>query len=62
MSGAFPETVVLMITAFSTTEEAVEAMKQGAYDYITKPFKNEEIRLIVKNALERRELRRKISC
>jgi two-component system response regulator PilR (NtrC family) len=52
-----PETVVLMITAFSTTEQAVEAMKQGAYDYITKPFKNEEIRLIVKNALERRELR-----
>jgi two-component system response regulator PilR (NtrC family) len=32
-------------------------MKQGAYDYITKPFRNEEIRLIVKNALERRELR-----
>ncbi|PLX72857.1 MAG: Fis family transcriptional regulator [Desulfuromonas sp.] len=53
-----PETVVLMVTAFSTTEEAVEAMKQGAYDYITKPFKNEEIRLIVKNALERRDLRR----
>ena len=52
-----PETVVIMITAFSTTEEAVEAMKQGAYDYITKPFKNEEIRLIVKNALERKELR-----
>ena len=52
-----PETVVLMVTAFSTTEEAVEAMKQGAYDYITKPFRNEEIRLIVKNALERRELR-----
>jgi two-component system response regulator PilR (NtrC family) len=52
-----PETVVLMITAFSTTEEAIEAMKQGAYDYITKPFRNEEIRLIVKNALERRELR-----
>ena len=52
-----PETVVLMVTAFSSTDEAVEAMKQGAYDYITKPFKNEEIRLIVKNALERRELR-----
>ena len=52
-----PETVVLMVTAFSTTDEAVEAMKQGAYDYITKPFKNEEIRLIVKNALERRDLR-----
>ncbi len=53
----FPETVVMMITAFSSTEEAVEAMKQGAYDYITKPFKNEEIRLIVKNALERKALR-----
>jgi len=52
-----PETVVLMITAFSTTEQAVEAMKQGAYDYITKPFKNEEIRLVIKNALERKELR-----
>ncbi len=52
-----PETVVLMVTAFSSTDEAVEAMRQGAYDYITKPFKNEEIRLIVKNALERRELR-----
>ena len=52
-----PETVVIMITAFSTTDEAVEAMKHGAYDYITKPFKNEEIRLIVKNALERKTLR-----
>jgi len=52
-----PETVVIMITAFSTTEQAVEAMKLGAYDYITKPFRNDEIRLIVKNALERKELR-----
>ena len=53
----FAETLVIMITAFSTTEEAVEAMKQGAYDYIVKPFKNEEIRLIVRNALERKALR-----
>ncbi|MBN1141263.1 MAG: sigma-54-dependent Fis family transcriptional regulator [Deltaproteobacteria bacterium] len=52
-----PETMMIMITAFSTTEEAVDAMKRGAYDYITKPFKNEEIRLIVKNALERKALR-----
>lgn len=51
------ETAVIMVTAFSTTEQAVEAMKLGAYDYITKPFKNDEIRLIVKNALERKELR-----
>jgi len=52
-----PDTMMIMITAFSTTEDAVEAMKQGAYDYIIKPFRNEEIRLIVKNALERRALR-----
>ena len=52
-----PETVVVMITAFSTSDEAVEAMKKGAYDYITKPFNNEEIKQIVKNALERYSLR-----
>ncbi len=52
-----PDTAMIMVTAFSSTEEAVEAMKQGAYDYITKPFKNDEIRLIIKNALERRSLR-----
>ncbi len=52
------DTTLIMITAFSSTEEAVEAMKLGAYDYITKPFKNDEIRLVVKKALERRQLRR----
>jgi two-component system response regulator PilR (NtrC family) len=52
------DTTMIMMTAFSSTEEAVEAMKLGAYDYITKPFKNDEIRLVVKNALERRQLQR----
>ena len=52
------ETTTIMITAFSSTEEAVEAMKLGAYDYITKPFKNDEIRLVIKKALERRQLQR----
>ena len=52
-----PETLVVMITAFSSTDDAVEAMKQGAYDYITKPFQNEEIRLIVRNALEKHALK-----
>jgi two-component system response regulator PilR (NtrC family) len=52
-----PNTVVIMITAFSSTETAVEAMKLGAYDYITKPFKLDEIRLIIKNALERKRLK-----
>jgi len=51
------DTPVLMITAFSSTEDAVEAMKLGAYDYITKPFKNDEIRLVIKNALERKQLK-----
>jgi two-component system response regulator PilR (NtrC family) len=53
-----PGTAMIMITAFSTTEQAVDAMKKGAYDYITKPFKNDEIRLVVENALERMDLRR----
>jgi len=51
-----PETVVIMITAYASAETAVDAMKQGAYDYITKPFKIEEIKLIVRNAIEKRRL------
>jgi two-component system response regulator PilR (NtrC family) len=53
-----PETAVLMLTAFSTSEQAVEAMKLGAYDYVCKPFKNEEIKQLVKNALEKQGLKR----
>ena len=53
-----PETSVLMLTAFSAAEQAVEAMKLGAYDYIGKPFKNEEIKQLVKNALEKQGLKR----
>ncbi len=48
----FPETVVVMITAFGTVETAVEAMKAGAYDYITKPVHPEQLRLAVGRALE----------
>lgn len=50
------DVAVIMMTAFSSTDEAVEAMKLGAYDYITKPFKNDEIRLVIKNALKRKSL------
>ncbi|MCP4404427.1 MAG: sigma-54-dependent Fis family transcriptional regulator [bacterium] len=53
-----PETLVLVITAFSSTEDAVFAMKQGALDYITKPFDIEEIKLVIRNALERKKLRK----
>ena len=51
-----PRTVVLVVTAFASTETAVEAMKLGAYDYVTKPFKLDELKLVVSNALERRRL------
>ncbi|HDO22273.1 MAG TPA: sigma-54-dependent Fis family transcriptional regulator, partial [Nitrospirae bacterium] len=51
-----PDTIVVMITAFGTTESAIEAMKLGAYDYIDKPFKIDEIRLIVKKAIEKKKL------
>ena len=52
-----PDIAVIVITAVASTETAVEAMKLGAYDYITKPFKLDEVNLIVRNALERKRLR-----
>ena len=54
---ASPDTIVLMITAFASTETAIEAMKEGAYDYLTKPFQIEEVKLIIRNALEKKRLR-----
>ncbi|MBJ6724088.1 sigma-54-dependent transcriptional regulator [Geomesophilobacter sediminis] len=51
-----PETAVLLITAYTTAEQAVEAMKLGAYDYIGKPFKVEEVKVLVRKALEKRSL------
>ena len=50
------EVLFMMITAFGTTETAVEAMKMGAYDYITKPFKIDEVRLNIANALKSKNL------
>lgn len=47
-----PETLVIMITAFAKVDVAVEAMKGGAYDYITKPFNRDELRLTVAKALQ----------
>ncbi|MEW6440439.1 MAG: sigma-54 dependent transcriptional regulator, partial [bacterium] len=52
----WPDTAVIMITAYASAETAVEAMKQGALDYITKPFKVEEVRIVLKRAMERRSL------
>ncbi|MDE3156580.1 MAG: sigma-54-dependent Fis family transcriptional regulator, partial [Acidobacteriota bacterium] len=50
------ELAVIMITAFASVESAIAAMKSGAFDYITKPFKNDEVLVVVHNALERRRL------
>ena len=52
-----PDTVVIMVTAYGSTESAVEAMKLGAYDYITKPFKIDELKIIIKNALSANTLK-----
>lgn len=52
----YPDMLFMMITAFGTTETAVEAMKLGAYDYITKPFKIDEVRIIIANALRSKNL------
>lgn len=53
-----PDTTVIMITAYASHETAIEAMKLGAYDYITKPFKIDEIKLVIKKALEKKKLER----
>jgi two-component system, NtrC family, response regulator len=52
----YPEIPVIIMTAFGTVEKAVEAMKKGAFDYIMKPFKNEEILLTIAKALTLRRL------
>jgi DNA-binding NtrC family response regulator len=56
-----PETVVVLITAYGTIESAIEAMRAGAYDYVTKPFRASEILQVANKALERVRLRREIS-
>ncbi|WP_333654982.1 sigma-54-dependent transcriptional regulator [Dissulfurispira sp.] len=55
-----PETVVLIITAFASTETAIAAMKLGAYDYVTKPFNLDEIRIVLKNIKEKIILQKKV--
>jgi two-component system response regulator PilR (NtrC family) len=55
-----PEIPVIMITAYASTETAVEALRLGAYDYVTKPFKIEELKNTVSNALERRHLKEEV--
>lgn len=54
----YPDSEVIMITAYASIPSAVETMKKGAFDYIAKPFKLDEVRLAVRSALERVRLRK----
>jgi two-component system NtrC family response regulator len=56
----YPEIIVILVTAFGTVENAVEAMKAGAYDYVTKPVNMDELRLIVSRGLEHLDLREEV--
>lgn len=56
LRSGYPDTTVILITAFGTVQTAVQAMKAGAYDYITKPIDYEELLLVVARALERQNL------
>jgi len=51
-----PETVTIVVTAFGTTDSAISAMKEGAYDYLTKPFKVDELSIVIEKALEKKLL------
>jgi len=56
-----PEIVVIIMTAFGSIDQAVQAVKEGAYDYINKPFKIDEMLLTIEKALEERRLRHEVS-
>src|SRR5262247_4679011 len=60
MKGTQPDVPIILLTAFSSIETAVEAMKQGAYHYANKPFNLDEIALLVAKALETTQLRREV--
>ena len=57
----YPDTEVIMITGYATVTSAVEAMQKGAYHYLSKPYKIEEVRILVRKALEKRWLRQEVT-
>jgi nitrogen regulation protein NR(I) len=60
IKGSHPDVQVIMMTAFSTTEKAIHAMKLGAYDYITKPFDNDELLVRVRDAVKTGGLKKEV--
>jgi len=57
----YPEIPVVLMTAFSSVEGAVDAIKQGAYDYLVKPFNHDEVLILVRKALQTTRLRRELA-
>lgn len=57
-----PETIFVLLTAYASTDTAIDALQHGAYDYITKPFQIEELLNIVRHALERRSLKHEVAA
>lgn len=53
----YPDTEVIMVTAYATVATAIDAMKKGAYHYVPKPYKIDEVRMVVKRALEKKRLK-----
>ncbi len=60
LRSQYPDTIVILVTAFGTVESAVEAMKAGARDYITRPLDLHELRLVVQRSLEHLDLRNEV--
>ncbi|OVE78532.1 hypothetical protein BVY01_05190 [bacterium I07] len=60
MKESNPDILVLMMTALTDVQPAIEAMKKGAYDYLMKPFELDEMKLVVKKALETHQLKREV--
>jgi len=56
LKAAHPEAIVIIMTAYASVESAVEAMKQGAYDYIIKPFNPDDLEHTIQKAVERKQL------
>lgn len=58
----YPQIYVIMMTAYTDVSDAVEAMKLGAYDYIAKPFRNDELLIMIKKTLQTESMAREITC
>jgi two-component system phosphate regulon sensor histidine kinase PhoR len=52
VKGKLPDTLIIVITGYATLEHAVEAMKKGAFDFISKPFSPEDLRAVIRKAIE----------